>query len=595
MTAEPRSGRALDEAAALRRNGRTDRAIPLLIEVVRRAPDDAEALQELGQAFAETGDIGQALGCLVQALDRDASLPTAGRMLSDLLAHNQITADDPRIARVVQACFERPDINAQHQVRTALNLLAQRPHVRRAAALAADGDAAGTPLWSRLPAAFCRDPLLLALLQRGINRDAALERLLTRLRAEALRWRSLPETPEVLVLAAALARQCFNNEHVFWAEADETATADAVAERAEAALERPAEATDLPLLLLLTALYRPLFDLSRPERLLSLEDTGPAWLAELILSQVPDRLEERRLAERLPVLGPISDAVSQRVRSHYERNPYPRWLSLTVPEPGLRARQVARLGLAQPAEDGRYRVLIAGGGTGQQSISTALAYGDKADVLAIDISLASLSYGARMAARYDCGNLRFAQADLLQADRLGGAFDVVECAGVLVCVADPLEAWRRLKSSLAPGGLMYIGLYSERARQDVVAAREEIRRLGLTADPDDMRRFRRHVMAQGHLPWAAELLASPSFFSLSTCRDMLFHEVEHRFTLPWIADALRTLDLRFLEFDLPHGLFAQFRRVMGPRADMRDLALWDRFEADRPKLFRGMYRFWCQA
>ena len=45
------------------------------------------------------------------------------------------------------------------------------------------------------------------------------------------------------------------------------------------------------------------------------------------------------------------------------------------------------------------------------------------------------------------------------------------------------------------------------------------------------------------------------FFTLSECRDLLFHVHEHRHTLAQIADFLTENDLTFLGFDLPRTKF----------------------------------------
>ena len=55
--------------------------------------------------------------------------------------------------------------------------------------------------------------------------------------------------------------------------------------------------------------------------------------------------------------------------------------------------------------------------------------------------------------------------------RLERRFDVIECVGVLHHMEDPVAGWRVLRRLLEPGGYMKIGLYSERARRHIVAAR----------------------------------------------------------------------------------------------------------------------------
>ena len=65
----------------------------------------------------------------------------------------------------------------------------------------------------------------------------------------------------------------------------------------------------------------------------------------------------------------------------------------------------------------------------------------------------------------------FAQADIIKLGSIGRTFDVIEPSGVLHHLADPFAGWRVLVSLLRPGGVMVLGLYSEAARGNVMAAR----------------------------------------------------------------------------------------------------------------------------
>ena len=57
-----------------------------------------------------------------------------------------------------------------------------------------------------------------------------------------------------------------------------------------------------------------------------------------------------------------------------------------------------------------FEVLIAGCGTGQQAVQSALHYGPKARILALDLSSASLGYASRMADAFGVENVEFARA-----------------------------------------------------------------------------------------------------------------------------------------------------------------------------------------
>src|SRR5207302_1150253 len=112
-------------------------------------------------------------------------------------------------------------------------------------------------------------------------------------------------------------------------------------------------------------------------------------------------------------------------------------------------------------------VLVAGCGTGQQSIRTAQQFPD-ARVLAVDLSRTSLAYALRKTRERGVSSIDYAQADLLKLETLDRRFDVIEAGGVLHHLADPFVGWRTLLSLLRPGGVMLLGFYSEIARRDVV-------------------------------------------------------------------------------------------------------------------------------
>ena len=84
-----------------------------------------------------------------------------------------------------------------------------------------------------------------------------------------------------------------------------------------------------------------------------------------------------------------------------------------------------------------------------------------------------------------------------------------------------------------------------------------------------------------------------TFFTVSSCRDLLFHVQEHRFTLPEIASLIDANDMSFIGFDfdgreIPNAFGARF-------GDDRlgDLVSWRAFETAHPDLLEG-YVFWCQ-
>jgi SAM-dependent methyltransferase len=233
-------------------------------------------------------------------------------------------------------------------------------------------------------------------------------------------------------------------------------------------------------------------------------------------------------------------------------------------------------------------ILIAGCGSGEHSIGTARRF-HGAKVLAIDLSLSSLAYAQRKTRELGLPNIEYAQADVLALGSIGRPFDLIEASGVLHHLSDPAAGWRELLKLLRPGGLMRVGLYSELARADIVAGRKFIAERGFDATAAGIRRCRQEVLAP--LPALARF---PDFFSISGCRDLLFHVQEHRFTIPRIKEFLDGERLAFLGFELHAAALQDYRmRYPNDRATT-DLECWDAFERERPKTFAGMYQFWCQ-
>ena len=86
---------------------------------------------------------------------------------------------------------------------------------------------------------------------------------------------------------------------------------------------------------------------------------------------------------------------------------------------------------------------------------------------------------------------------------------------------------------------------------------------------------------------------SLDFFSLSECRDLLFHEQEHTFDLIQIQQHLQKLGLNFCGFEAVTAINA-FQKTYDGTNDIYNLDKWDQFEKQNPLCFSGMYQFWCQ-
>ena len=195
-----------------------------------------------------------------------------------------------------------------------------------------------------------------------------------------------------------------------------------------------------------------------------------------------------------------------------------------------------------------------------------------------------------MADNFGLHNVEFAQADILKLGSLGRQFDFIDASGVLHHLADPWEGWRVLLSLLRPGGTMQVGLYSDLARRNIVAARALIAARGYRPTPQDIRRCREEIVAADD-PLLRSLVQSLDFFTTSECRDLLFHVQEVRITLPEIKTFIAANHLTFAGFNLGSAALQQFAARFPERAALTDLDRWHAFETDAPDTFVGMYQF----
>lgn len=444
------------------------------------------------------------------------------------------------------------------------------------------------------------NPLLEALLCLTPNADMEMERFLTLARRQLLEMALAgAEAPDAaLNFAGALARQCFINEYVFAAADDEAAKAQrllaSVTDLLNAGGPVPVQVPALSLLAL--AAHVPLHALPQAQRLL--EHDWPPAVQAVLAQQIAQPGEEEKLRATIRCLTAIEDETSRRVRDQYEENPYPRWVKAAPVEPadGLAQYLHGKFPLTVPmaGAGGPFDILVAGCGTGQHPIETARGF-PQARILAIDLSRSSLAYASFKTREMGLASIEYAQADMLALDGLPRRFALIESIGVLHHLGDVFAGWRTLLPLLAPGGFMRLALYSQTARRNIAKARAFVADRNTGNSAEAIRRARQDIAAWTDHAAAEAILNSPDFYSVSNCRDLIFHTQEHGMTLAGIAQFLRENRLTFLGFDLGGDVLEAYRRRFPHDPAATNLGQWERFEADNPTIFAGMYHFWVRG
>ena len=565
-------------------------------------PNSVDILCALTNIYLARGKSAAGLPLIADMLER-VQTSTVKLAFAGCVARAKFTVEDPRIRATLTTAIVESWGMPFTLCWPALSLIMLDQRIARCVRIANGSWPARLPKAALFDAAgltaLAADPLLHAVLETAPVSTLEFERFLTCARHALMETVSNNQAPDELDIAAlpffaSLSRQCFVNEYIFDCDDREQSAAAACRTKLLALLD--ANAVIPPLLVLAVATYFPLHTLRDASRLLATNQPGP--VDQVLRQQVREPLEEQALRAGIECLTPITLGVSEKVRSQYEQNPYPRWVKMPVQEQALRFNDELRRSLpfapfTPMPDDSAPEVLIAGCGTGMHSIFVARRF-RAIRVLAIDLSLSSICYAKRKTQELGITNIEYAQADILKIGEIDRTFDVIESGGVLHHLADPFAGWRILLSRLRPGGFMGLGFYSEVARRHVVKAREFIAANGYSSAPDDIRRFRRDLAAKTlsvELQWLSK---QPDFYSTSDCRDLLFHVQEHRMTLGQIESFLDELGLRFIGFELDLQVLQKYRAGFPDDPSCINLRNWARFEADNPDTFIGMYKFWIQ-
>ena len=589
---------------ALQDQGKLDEAVVRYQQALAVMPHSAEAACNLGIALFAQGKLDLAMNAALYALQLGET--QENRILfCECLKYFTMEAEYPDNLEVLYDIAVRALTEAwirpKELARSCLSLVLRhnqplQGHVSRAmqAGPGRFSESIEPGIWGEMAG----DPLLLGLLKSTTIPHIEFEQFLTWLRFAMLdvaARRSLAGEAEVLDCFCAIAQQCFINEYVFALMPDEVERARHMREGVVAALEA---GTPVPLFsLVAVAAYFPLHALPMAGKLL--QGAWPAGVRELLQQQVAAFEEEVQLRGTIPCLTLVEDTVSSSVQAQYEQNPYPRWTkaphaSALVSLDASLHREFPLASFCNLNQTGAIDILVAGCGTGQHSIQTAQCF-PGSRVLAIDLSLASLSYAKRKTQELGIKNIEYAQADILQLGTMGRSFDVIESVGTLMCLREPMEGWKILRSLLRPRGFMRIGLYSELARECVVAARNYIAEKGYQgASAQDIRQCRQDIMAMENDARMTRLLSLGDFYTMSECRDLIFHVQEHRHTIPRIKENLEELGLDFIGFSLEPRLVRQYSARFSEDHSRTNLDLWNVFENENPDIFTGLYQFWVQ-
>lgn len=539
--------------------------------------------------------LGEAMVCMESGLHLEAA-----RALARCL---ELGAADAEVASALVRSLQELPVDARHadDIRTWTLQALARDDVRRSSLARTAGDLLShyfrhrpdVPWWQ-----LAQDPLFVATLSGTYLTRVPVEVWVTGLRrrllGEALEAGRLTE--EQRVVAASIALTAFHGEYLLDVGPLELEALGAVRELMSGLTYTPGSAAVWSDLVLLRACYEPMADWEQALALVQLPPTclGPS-LARLIDTTLRPVLDERERAHHVRSLTEVQDVTSQAVRAQYERNPYPRWLTLRRLRPVPYAARVSLQDVVKPWHDAPgAHVLVAGCGTGRRALQVAQAH-PQARVFAVDLSRRSLSYAQRMGEHHDVRNVRFAHADLLELGQTDLAFEVVECVDVLHHLREPVAGLRSLADVLVPGGLLRLDVYSRTARRDLTIGQRWVKSRRWTGELDELRAFRRAVIAGQLGPEVQLALSSLDFYSASGVRDLFFQVQEHQYDWSELHELARAAGLEVVGVDDGRPELAQrWAQVHRRPVDWSDLHAWSQVEAAFPLLFINRYPLWLR-
>lgn len=211
-----------------------------------------------------------------------------------------------------------------------------------------------------------------------------------------------------------------------------------------------------------------------------------------------------------------------------------------------------------------FRVLVAGGGTGDQTIYLAEQLRDHdAEVVYLDLSSASMEIAKRRAEYRELDNITWIHGSILDVEKLGlGTFDYINCCGVLMVLEDPVAGLKALKTRLKENAAMGIMVYAKYGRTGVYHM-QELMRLINTGESDFARKIKntkstlsclpeRHCLKSGPIPLtdahAAELEDSDWY-------DLFLISQDIAYTVSEIYEWLTECDLDLIDFVCERDLY----------------------------------------
>jgi SAM-dependent methyltransferase len=250
-------------------------------------------------------------------------------------------------------------------------------------------------------------------------------------------------------------------------------------------------------------------------------------------------------------------------------------------------------------------ILVAGCGTNQAAVFAYTNPG--ANVVALDVSEASLGHHRFLKEKYGLKNLHLQRLPIEEVGSLGRDFDLIVSTGVLHHMADPKVGMRALASCLRRDGVAAIMLYARYGRIGVEMLQAMFRELGLRQDEASLAVVRAAIasLPSDH-PVRSYMTVAPDLKFDAGLVDTFLHGRDRSYTVADCLDLVASAGLVFQEWFFkssyypPAGTGSPFYAAVAALPDERQWAIMERvnsrnachfFTACRPDRPEAAYRF----
>lgn len=384
---------------------------------------------------------------------------------------------------------------------------------------------------------------------------------------------------------SAVSLQCFNTEYIYFISKEEY---EHISRLKESLYGENLSGSLIHLLIY--SCYCSLYEDKRIREMVLQQTLAVEPITKVVKRQLHDIRLEETIRNTIPSIGHEKHGVSLSVQEHYEQHPYPRWVDFERPSActldDYCRQRLVQLESINSLTNIPENILVAGCGTGILAIQHAYRF-PSSRIIAIDLSLSSLSYAQRVTDELNIKSIEYIQADIRDISQMGLKFDLIECIGVLSHTEDPYMHCRIMVEYLARHGAIRASLYSYTARQQLQACSKQLADKGFIVSADNIRNLRREFMNEPELSNHKSLIELDDYYSITGLFDMLFHTYERHYQLEEITLMIDKLNLNFIGLE-----FATQDNYLSDDDTTMTLDALKNIEQHHPDLFFPHYIFW---